>query len=161
MIQRLNEFIESLGLSTRAFEIKISASNGLIRKAITNNTDIQSKWLTNIIDNFPQLNIIWLLTGRGSMINEEDLRIENGENNEMSSINLLPGTNESLYEKVNLLIKSINKLNSEINDNFTDLRLDQEEFRKSQRIANEIIMQNLGIGSIKPNSDNPLLHKRK
>jgi hypothetical protein len=158
MIQRLNEFIESLGLSTRAFEIKISASNGLIRKAITNNTDIQSKWLTNIIDNYPQLNIIWLLTGRGNMINEN---IDNHEKNEKASLDLLEEKNVSVYDKVNILIKSVNKLNSEIKENFTDLRLDQEEFRKSQRIANEIIMENLGISSIKPNSNNPLLNKRK
>ncbi|NHQ68915.1 hypothetical protein, partial [Elizabethkingia miricola] len=61
-----------LGLSVRAFEITISASNGLIRKAITNNTDIQSKWLINIVDNFPQLNLNWLLTGRGNMLNGKD-----------------------------------------------------------------------------------------
>lgn len=70
MIERINEFIEYQGLSIRAFEQKISASNGLIRKAIANNTDIQSKWLTNIVENYPQINPEWLLTGKGAMLRE-------------------------------------------------------------------------------------------
>lgn len=70
-VQRINEFIESQGISIRAFEQKIGASNGLIRKAITNKTDIQSKWLTYIVDNFPIIDSDWLLTGRGSMLRKE------------------------------------------------------------------------------------------
>lgn len=70
MIERINEFIENQGFSIRAFEQKISASNGLIRKAIANNTDIQSKWLTNIVENYPQINPEWLLTGKGAMLRE-------------------------------------------------------------------------------------------
>lgn len=100
MIKRLQEFIDSLGLSIRAFEIKISASNGLIRKAITNNTDIQSKWLINIVDNFPHLNLDWLLTGRGNMINSEDNKKE---------------TNPTLYPKTKsqILDELINYLGME------------------------------------------------
>lgn len=70
-IQRIGEFIENQGLSIRAFEQTISASNGLIRKAIANNTDIQSKWLSLIVENYPQLNTGWLLTGLGSMLKED------------------------------------------------------------------------------------------
>lgn len=68
MIHRISEFIEKNGISVRAFEQKIGASNGLIRKAIANNTDIQSKWISAIIDNFPQINPDWLLTGEGEML---------------------------------------------------------------------------------------------
>lgn len=42
----------------------------MIRKAITNNTDIQSKWISIIVDNFPSLNVEWLLTGKGEMLKE-------------------------------------------------------------------------------------------
>ena len=66
MIERLNEFIRSQGLTTIEFERKISASDGVIRK-IRNNTDIQSKWLVKIAENYPILDMNWLLTGEGSM----------------------------------------------------------------------------------------------
>lgn len=67
MIERLNEFIKSQGLTTIEFERKISASDGVIRKSIRNNTDIQSKWLVKIAENYPILDMNWLLTGEGSM----------------------------------------------------------------------------------------------
>lgn len=71
MIGRIAKFIDSLRISVRAFEQQINASNGLIRKAITNNTDIQSKWLSMIAENYPQLDMNWLLTGHGSMLRND------------------------------------------------------------------------------------------
>lgn len=68
MIERLQEFIKNQGLSVRSFEQAISASDGMIRRAINNKTDIQSKWLSKIADNYPQLNLNWLITGKGDMI---------------------------------------------------------------------------------------------
>lgn len=68
MINRIKEFIENENISIRAFEQKIGASNGLIRKAIANETDIQSKWISAIVENYPQINPEWLLTGRGEML---------------------------------------------------------------------------------------------
>lgn len=68
MIERLSQFIDSLNVSVRQFEGKISASNGLIRKAIANKTDIQSKWIVRVAENFPQLNLDWLFTGQGEML---------------------------------------------------------------------------------------------
>ncbi|EGK00470.1 hypothetical protein [Dysgonomonas gadei] len=68
MIERIEQFVEYLGISVRAFEQKIGASNGLIRKAITNKSDIQSKWISIIVDRFPQINTEWLLIGKGPML---------------------------------------------------------------------------------------------
>jgi len=71
MIERLHKFIKSQGLSTRAFELSISASDGMIRRAISNKTDIQSKWLCAIADKYHDLNIDWLLTGKGYMLKSD------------------------------------------------------------------------------------------
>jgi repressor LexA len=68
MIKRLSLFIGYLGISTRAFEKQISASDGMIRRAIINNTDIQAKWIKKIADNYPLLSIEWLVTGNGKML---------------------------------------------------------------------------------------------
>lgn len=68
MIERLAQFIQYQELSIRAFELSINASDGMIRRAISNKTDIQSKWLTAIAENYPDLNIDWLITGRGEML---------------------------------------------------------------------------------------------
>lgn len=68
MIERLSQFIQYQELSVRAFELSINASDGMIRRAISNKTDIQSKWLTAIAEKYPNLNIDWLITGRGEMM---------------------------------------------------------------------------------------------
>jgi phage repressor protein C with HTH and peptisase S24 domain len=80
MVKRIQQFIESLHISIRAFEQNIGASNGLIRKAIANQTDIQSKWVSAIVDNYPQLNAGWLVSGKGDMLKSSDLVYESGEN---------------------------------------------------------------------------------
>jgi len=72
MISRLAQFIEFQNISVRAFEKKILASDGMIRRAIGNNTDIQSKWITNIAENYPDLNIDWLITGHGTMLTKDN-----------------------------------------------------------------------------------------
>lgn len=92
MIDRLQQFIENEGLSVRAFEQSISASDGMIRRAINNKTDIQSKWLTSIAENYPHLNIEWLVTGKGNMLNtkEECSPIAHHANNPNEGIPLIP-----------------------------------------------------------------------
>lgn len=71
MTERLKLFIENQGISTSAFEQKISASDGMIRRAIRNKTDIQGKWFLKISDNYPDLNLEWLITGKGNMLKSE------------------------------------------------------------------------------------------
>lgn len=71
MIERLKQFIDNQGLSVSAFEQRIGASDGMIRRAIKNNTDIQSKWLSKISDNYHDISLEWLITGHGSMLKSD------------------------------------------------------------------------------------------
>ena len=80
MIERIKKIIEYEQISVRAFELKIGASNGLIRKAIANNTDIQGKWLSIIADNYPHISTEWLLTGKGEMIKNSQIQIKPVDN---------------------------------------------------------------------------------
>lgn len=105
MIERLELFIQSVGLSIRAFEGSIGASNGMIRKAINNKTDIQSKWIPSIVDNYPQLNILWLFTGEGSML----LSPNTSQSMDNDAINKVPELrNSEEYLKVSDLMKALN-----------------------------------------------------
>jgi phage repressor protein C with HTH and peptisase S24 domain len=84
-IDRISKFIDYEGVSNRQFEMKIGASNGVITRAVRNKTDIQSKWITLILENYPQINPSWLVTGKGEMlISEKNI-------NELSSLS----TNEN------------------------------------------------------------------
>ena len=51
-----------------ALEKIIGASKGVLSRAISNGTDIQTKWIQLIVENYPHYSADWLLTGRGSML---------------------------------------------------------------------------------------------
>ena len=67
-IDRLMEFIRYAGLSARQFDMSIGASNGYILRMEKNNASIGSDVIENIIKTYPQLNVVWLLTGEGAML---------------------------------------------------------------------------------------------
>ena len=77
-ILRLAEFIDFKGLSLNKFDEKINASNGYIGKQIKKKASIGSDILENILKIFPEINPIWLLTGKGEMmIKNEEAEVKN------------------------------------------------------------------------------------
>lgn len=73
ILSRINEIATREGITITALERCIGASRGVISKAIKNSTDIQSKWLVLICENFPQYSAHWLLTGNGNMLSTAHL----------------------------------------------------------------------------------------
>jgi hypothetical protein len=67
-VDRLMEFIQFAGLSARQFDISIGASNGYTLRMLKNNASIGSDVIENIIASYPQLNLVWLITGEGEML---------------------------------------------------------------------------------------------
>ncbi|HMB63017.1 MAG TPA: hypothetical protein VKN36_08095 [Eudoraea sp.] len=71
-IDRLMQFIKYAGLSARQFDISIGAGNGYTLRMKKNNASIGSDVIENIIKTYPQLNVVWLLTGEGNMLKQEE-----------------------------------------------------------------------------------------
>lgn len=74
ILRRIQQIAMNEGIKITSFEKKIGASKGVLSRAIANGTDIQSKWLQSIIENYPQYSGEWLLTGKGDMLksNKDD-----------------------------------------------------------------------------------------
>lgn len=72
---RLGERLKMLttleGITPTELERLIGASKGVLSRAVTNGTDVNSKWLIAIAEKFPDWSIEWLLTGRGSSLKSE------------------------------------------------------------------------------------------
>jgi len=68
LINRIKKLIDREGVSTRMFEKKINATQGVISKAIKNNGDIKGKLLISIVENYTHISSSWLLTGKGEML---------------------------------------------------------------------------------------------
>lgn len=71
-IDRLMQFIKFAGLSARQFDISIGASNGYTLRMKKNNASIGSDVIENILKVYPQLNVVWLITGEGEMLKKQE-----------------------------------------------------------------------------------------
>lgn len=110
MNERLKQFIEYIGVSTRNFEQKISVSNGLIGRFLSKNTTIQSDVLSKICYTYPELNPSWLITGRGEMllnVHQEDGCIEGNNDNVSRLITILQDTLAEKDKQIDRLLSII------------------------------------------------------
>ncbi len=64
------QFIKYAGLSARQFDLSIGASNGYTLRMKKNHASIGSDVIENILKVYPQLNVVWLITGEGQMLKE-------------------------------------------------------------------------------------------
>lgn len=71
ILLRIQEIATNEGINITSMERVIGASKGVLSRAIKQGTDIQSKWLKAIVENYPLYSATWLLTGEGSMFREE------------------------------------------------------------------------------------------
>lgn len=78
-VDRLIQFIEYAGLSARQFDLSIGASNGYTLRMKKNHASIGSDVIETIIKTYPQLNLIWLMTGEGEMLNPDKEVLRTGK----------------------------------------------------------------------------------
>lgn len=75
-LTRIKKFLDSKGISARAFETSVGMSNGSFSAQLKNNKTIGVDKIENILQIYQEINPIWLLTGKGSMILYEDNIVE-------------------------------------------------------------------------------------
>lgn len=71
ILDRVKKLADYQEISITALEREIGASKGVLSRAIKNSTDIQSKWLQNIVENYPSISSEWLLVGSGEMLKSD------------------------------------------------------------------------------------------
>ena len=76
ILSRIQEIASNEGITIGAMERTIGASKGVLSRAINNGTDIQAKWLSIIVENYPRYSTDWLLVGRGDMLKPDSNSIQ-------------------------------------------------------------------------------------
>ena len=71
ILSRIQELAATEGITIGALERVIGASKGVLSRAISNGTDIQSKWIQRLVENYPQYSANWLLSGKGDKFSEK------------------------------------------------------------------------------------------
>lgn len=67
---RLKAFIDHLGTSITAFEGKIGVSKGALAKPIKNGKTVGVEVLEKIFNEYPNVNLEWLIAGAGAMLKD-------------------------------------------------------------------------------------------
>lgn len=70
IISRLSIYLQLEDIPPTRFEKQIGLSNGYLNKQFQRNGDLGESIINNIIENCPDINPVWLLTGKGEMIQE-------------------------------------------------------------------------------------------
>lgn len=71
-IHRIMLLIKHLGISARQFDISIGTANGYILRMQKNNASVGSDVIERIVKLYPQVNLVWLITGKGKMLIIDD-----------------------------------------------------------------------------------------
>jgi hypothetical protein len=113
-IERIAVYLHFKSISPHSFERNIHLSNGYYAKQLKNLGSVGSDILIKIHHHFPDLNILWVLTGDGQMILENHLKPSSIQPDEFTiryeSENKKIKTMESDLEKLNTLIRDKEKI---------------------------------------------------
>lgn len=108
MKDRLKQIIDYYNITTNNFSQKIGVSEGAIRKAMTQNTTLRSDTLDKISQNFADINIDWLVTGRGEMLrNDQPQTTTHSDENVSRLISILENTLKEKDSQINRLLSII------------------------------------------------------
>lgn len=96
---RLKAFIDHLGTSITAFEGKIGVSKGALAKPIKNGKTVGVEVLEKIFNEYPNVNLEWLVAGAGAMLKEGNATNEAPDSDEKVTL--------SKNEYIDLLRKAL------------------------------------------------------
>ncbi|AZI53867.1 S24 family peptidase [Epilithonimonas vandammei] len=73
ILKAMEKIAENEGITITKLEQNIGASKGVLSRAISNNSDIQSKWLLNLVENYPRYRTDWIITGAEPMLKKSNV----------------------------------------------------------------------------------------
>lgn len=112
MLKRIKQYIDYKHINISNFEKSIGMSNSSFGKSLKNGGAIGTDKLENILNVYPDINPVWLLTGKGEMICDE-----NQEENTTDPLTYIMNRYESLAIEHGYLKKENETLREAIKQN--------------------------------------------
>ncbi|WP_430410157.1 hypothetical protein [Kordia sp.] len=125
IIDRIVKFIKYKNLSMRAFDISIGVGNGYTSKQAKTKASVGSDVLEKIIDQYPDLSPLWLLTGEG------DMAIDPKKMTDEPPLEYGNSIDEIIENKIKRIVeKQFKEFNDKL-DNFPTLEQIRKEIQKN------------------------------
>jgi len=109
-IERIAMYLQFRAITPHSFERKIHLSNGYFSKQIKNLGSVGSDILVKIYNSYPELNMLWVLTGEGQMI------LDDREAQPDSKLGEFSNRYESENRKLKSLASDVDHLNVVLKD---------------------------------------------
>jgi hypothetical protein len=109
-IERIAMYLQFRAITPHSFERKIHLSNGYFSKQIKNLGSVGSDILVKIYNSYPELNMLWVLTGEGQMI------LDDREAQPDSKLGEFSNRYESENRKLKSLASDVENLNVVLKD---------------------------------------------
>lgn len=109
-IERIAMYLQFRAITPHSFERKIHLSNGYFSKQIKNLGSVGSDILVKIYNSYPDLNMLWVLTGEGQMI------LDDREAQPDSKLGEFSNRYESENRKLKSLASDLENLNVVLKD---------------------------------------------
>lgn len=97
-IDRFYMYLAEKSLKPTAIEKEIGLSNGYLSAQKKRNADIGEGVILKIIDYFRDINLIWLLTGEGLMINDSKTSEESSTSAVPNAVSISPAEESIIYK---------------------------------------------------------------
>jgi hypothetical protein len=138
-IERIYKYIEYRNITPAIFEKKTGVSNGYLGKQLKRMADIGESITTRIIENCPDIDPLWLLTGKGEMLrsNPDPANVHNEKEQkpptasapepEMSAIYSM------MFERIENMAREnalLNAENKQLQTEIGQLKAENEELKK-------------------------------
>lgn len=133
LIERLQDYLVYSNISAYGFEHSCNLSNGYLGKQLKGKGSVGSDILERIKENYTDLSLIWLVTGKGNML----LSLPSGNDDNLAS---QLDEEQNIYftskdEVIKLLHKHIAKLEITILDKDKIITLLEEQVRQAGQSA--------------------------
>lgn len=124
--QRILAFAMTLGISKREFYARIGVSRGTLESKTSITEDVMTKFIAT----YPDVSLVWLLTGNGSMLKSDISSSFNqsikGNNNNLAGSNSTIIKENTETSNLSSLVGEYKKLIGEQNSQIRDLLLEQK-----------------------------------
>ncbi len=128
ILERLKEYIDYKRISIAAFEKSVGMSNASFGKSLKNGGAIGTDKLENILIIYSDINPVWLLTGEGSMLKEEQVQEEASINTvDTSFIYNMYKDYKNMQDSLNFEIKELHAKIEKQNDTIIALVAEKKD----------------------------------